>query len=64
MMPDLTPILRIREVAAYLKIHPSTVYRMARAGELPMFRLSHDWRIRQDILDAWLDERSRPHGKV
>jgi excisionase family DNA binding protein len=56
----LSEILTVRDVAEQLKIHPSTVYRMARAGELPMFRLSFDWRIRQDVLDSWIDERSRP----
>ena len=56
----LSEILTVRDVAEQLKLHPSTAYKLIRAGEIPAFRLGFEWRIRQDVLNKWIDERSRP----
>lgn len=41
-MPE---VLTVQEVAAFLKVHRSTVYRMVGRGELPAFRVGSDWRF-------------------
>jgi excisionase family DNA binding protein len=38
-------VLTVNEVAAYLRIHHSTVYRLVKRGELPGFRVGEDWRF-------------------
>ena len=48
-------ILTAKEVADYLRCHISTVYRLAKTGKLPGFRLGADWRFREDALQNWLD---------
>jgi excisionase family DNA binding protein len=44
----------VEEVAAYLRLHPGTVYRLLRRGELPAFKVGNDWRFFSDIVDEWL----------
>jgi len=46
-------ILTLRQVAEYLKVHKSTIYRLVRRKELPAFRVWHDWRFDRDLVDEW-----------
>jgi excisionase family DNA binding protein len=54
-MAAVPRILTAKEVADYLRCHISTVYRLAKSGKLPGFRLGADWRFREDALQNWLD---------
>jgi excisionase family DNA binding protein len=54
-MAAVARILTAKEVADYLRCHISTVYRLAKSGKLPGFRLGADWRFREDSLQNWLD---------
>ena len=54
-MAEVPRILTAKEVADYLRCHISTVYRLAKNGKLPAFRLGADWRFREDVLQNWLD---------
>jgi excisionase family DNA binding protein len=54
-MPDM---MTIAEVAKYLKLHELTVRRLAREGELPAFKVGRQWRIKRDLLETWIAERS------
>ena len=55
---DETNMLTIAEVAKYLKLHELTVRRLAREGELPAFKVGRQWRIKRDLLEEWIAERS------
>jgi excisionase family DNA binding protein len=54
--PDkiVSPLMTIDEVADYLRTHPTTVYRMAREGRIPAFRLNSAWRFHKQIIDDWM----------
>ena len=54
-MPDM---MTIAEVAKYLKLHELTVRRLAREGELPAFKVGRQWRIKRDLLETWIADRS------
>ena len=54
-MAAVPRIMTAKEVADYLRCHISTVYRLAKTGKLPGFRLGADWRFREDALQTWLD---------
>jgi excisionase family DNA binding protein len=52
-------IMTVSEVAAYLHVHPTTVYKMMKRKELPGFRIGSDWRFnRADIL-GWIKEKQK-----
>ena len=53
MEPD--EILTLEEVARYLKMKPSTIYKWAQEGQIPGTKLGKEWRFRRKILDEWID---------
>ena len=48
------PVLSTDEAAAFLRVHPKTLQRMARQGQVPAYRIGDLWRFRASALDAWL----------
>jgi len=46
-------VLTVQEVSSYLRVHPSTIYRMLKRNELPAFRVGSDWRFTVEALDEW-----------
>ncbi len=49
-------VLTVQEVSHYLRVHPSTIYRMLKKQQLPAFRVGGDWRFTVEALDKWLSE--------
>jgi excisionase family DNA binding protein len=49
-------IVSIREAAEFLRIHPHTLYRMLRRGEIPpgAMRIRGHWRVDLDKLERFL----------
>lgn len=50
------PLLDSDEAAALLKIHPKTLQRMARRGEIPAIQIGKLWRFRASDLSHWLQQ--------
>ena len=57
---DATPrrIMTATEVADYLNVHKGTIYRMARIGKIPAFKIGDDWRFDKDAIDKWTTGRT------
>ncbi len=55
-------IMTLEEVAKYLRVHKSTVYRMAREGTIPSTKVANQWRFKKARIDEWLLEREREGG--
>lgn len=49
-------VLTIEELAAYLKISKSSLYKLAQKGEVPGQKVGKHWRFRRDIIDQWMAE--------
>jgi len=54
----LPRVLTVKELSDYLRIHPSTVYKLLRSGDLPGFRIGTDWRFNAEVIDRWCLERN------
>ena len=52
-MSTLPEILKVTEAAAWLKVHPSSIYRMLRMGVIPAFKVGSDWRFDSSKLGEW-----------
>ena len=52
-------LMTLDEVAKYLRVHKSTVYRMAREGTIPSTKVANQWRFKKARIDEWLMERER-----
>jgi len=46
-------VMTVREVSAYLHLHPSTIYRLLKEHQIPAFQLGSDWRFHVDAIDRW-----------
>jgi excisionase family DNA binding protein len=53
-------VLTLQQVAEYLKVHPNTIYRLARRGKLPAFKIGSDWRFNRESVDQWRLAQERP----
>ena len=51
------PLLDSDEAAALLKIHPKTLQRMARKGEITGIQIGKLWRFRASDLENWIKGR-------
>lgn len=56
-IPPFERFLDSRKAAALLQIHPNTLQRLARKGELRPVRIWKLWRFRPSDLHAWVDSR-------
>jgi excisionase family DNA binding protein len=54
----LGDVLTIDELAAYLKIAKSTLYKLAQEGRLPGLKVGRHWRFRREAIDRWLESAS------
>jgi excisionase family DNA binding protein len=52
-MPSLTKVLTVNELADYLRVHRSTIYRLLKKGEIPGFKIGSDWRFNVEVIDKW-----------
>ncbi len=59
MKQDQLEIMTVKEVAAYLKMKPVTIYKLAKEGKIPAFRVASFWRFKKDLIDKWLGDESR-----
>jgi excisionase family DNA binding protein len=59
--PTRRNVLTLREAAAFLHCHTSTLYRLANNGQIPAFRLGGSWRFTWEALDRWM-KRDRDPG--
>ncbi len=48
-------IMTIEDVAAFLRIPLSSVYRLAHAGKIPGQKIGRHWRFRRQTLERWMD---------
>lgn len=53
-------IMTVEEVALYLKVAKSTVYKLAQEGKLPGRKVGGAWRFSRVSLDEWMRERPLP----
>ena len=54
----ITDILTVHDLAVYLKMSDANIYRMARAGSLPVIRIGKTQRFKKDMIDAWLNQHA------
>jgi len=51
-------LLDSQQAAQLLRIHPRTLQRLARQGELPALQIGRLWRYRASDLTAWVQSRT------
>ena len=52
-------VLTVEEVAKLLHLHVMTVYRLAKEGKLPGFKVGGRWRFQREVLEQWMVDRAQ-----
>ena len=55
-MSEPGEVMTVDELAAYLKIPKSTLYKLVREGEIPSQKVGRHLRFRKETIDRWLDQ--------
>ncbi|WP_408033341.1 helix-turn-helix domain-containing protein, partial [Thermodesulfatator autotrophicus] len=48
--------MTVKEVAEYLQLDEHTIYRMARKGEIPAYKVAGQWRFKRELIEEWLEK--------
>jgi excisionase family DNA binding protein len=62
---DFPSILTVAEVARYLRVSETTVWRWCTSGKLPAFRVGRGWRVRRGdlniLISRWVNPEQLEH---
>jgi excisionase family DNA binding protein len=56
---NFVELMTVREVSAYLSVHPAAIYRLLKRDRIPAFRVGASWRFEIEAIDRWAKERQR-----
>ena len=57
------PVMTVKDVSDYLRVHSSTISRLLKRGQLPAFKVGSDWRFNIEAIDQWrLAQATPPAG--
>jgi len=51
--------LTLEQIAEYLQMSTSSIYKMAQGGKIPAYKIGRQWRFKKEEIDAWV-EKQRP----
>jgi excisionase family DNA binding protein len=51
-----SPVMTVKECAAFLQVHPSGIYRLVRRHAVPSFKIGRHWRFSKDEIVRWLEK--------
>jgi excisionase family DNA binding protein len=62
--PPHDMVMTIGDLARYLKLSKSTLYKLCAEGKVPGTKVGRHWRFRKEIIDHWLGEVPRDTKKA
>jgi len=57
-------VITIGELAEYLRVHRSTLYRLLKRRQLPGFKIGSDWRFNVEAIDEWRMQQSMTLNEI
>ncbi len=57
-----SPTMTVREVATYLRLTESTVYKLLAEGTLPGKKIGGQWRLSRAAIENWLMPQATAYG--
>ena len=58
---EMDSVLTVQNVAEYLHVHPSTLYRLLKRKQLPAFKIGSEWRFNLESINRWrADAEQKP----
>lgn len=59
MISEKDDILTLQELATYLRIPESSLYKIVREGKLPAQKVGKHWRFSKPAIDAWIAQKGK-----
>jgi excisionase family DNA binding protein len=50
--------MTITDLAAYLQVSQSSLYKLVQRGSVPGHKVGRHWRFHKESIDGWLQDRS------
>lgn len=47
--------LTLEQIAEYLQMSTSSIYKMAQAGKIPAYKVGRQWRFKREEIDRWVE---------
>lgn len=57
------PVMTLEELATYLKVPKSTMYKLVQEGRIPGQKIGKQWRFAKVAIDRWLDTETKQNGE-
>ena len=51
--------LTLEQIAEYLQMSNSSIYKMAQMGKIPAYKVGRQWRFRRKEIDRWIKKRNK-----
>jgi len=58
MARNRNEVMTIAELAVYLKVSRSTLYKLAQSGKVPGQKVGRHWRFHKNTIDTWLGPKA------
>lgn len=55
-------LMTVKELADYLRVDDSTIYRLLKRKRLPGIRVASDWRFAPDVIDRWIKKQEKENA--
>lgn len=49
--------LTLEQIAEYLQMGTSSIYKLAQAGKIPSYKVGRQWRFKKEEIDSWVEKR-------
>jgi excisionase family DNA binding protein len=59
MLTSQNELMTAEEVAKYMRLPQSTVYKLVQEGKLPGFKVGRHWRFRRETLVQWVHDQEQ-----
>jgi excisionase family DNA binding protein len=57
-------VMTLDEVAKYLRMGQSTIYKLVNNGDLPAFKIGGSWRVQRELLQKWIEDNTMDMDRV
>jgi len=48
--------LTLEQIAEYLQMSTSSIYKMAQKGKIPAYKVGRQWRFKKEEIDRWIEK--------
>lgn len=61
---ESSELMTVEEIAEYMRLPQSTVYKLAQERKLPGFKVGRHWRFRREAVMQWVREQEQVAAEI